>query len=265
LVQGGTLFAGSADRKVHAFRVGASGTAWTYSTGGPVYCTPVLVNGNVCIGSDDHYVYGINAGTGKRTWSYRTGGPVRSGLTSSGETASDYIFAGGGDGNLYAFGIDGQFSWKFAASGPVTAGPVYAEGGVFIGDSKGNFIRVPYVGPPQSWEKSFGGVVNGTPAVAGDVLYLGSAGSVIYSTNVYVGNPYWHYPTSGPVNAGLATDGVTLYAGDDDGYLYAIDIASISLRWRYRVGAAIRSQILLAANGVVYFGSQDHHVYALRA
>jgi outer membrane protein assembly factor BamB len=86
------------------------------------------------------------------------------------------------------------------------------------------------------------------------------------SVNVYSGHQNWSYPTSGPVNAGLATDadGTTIYAGDDDGYVYAIDITSISARWRYRVGAAVRSQILVA-NGVVYFGSEDHHVYALRA
>jgi outer membrane protein assembly factor BamB len=66
------------------------------------------------------------------------------------------------------------------------------------------------------------------------------------------------------VNSGPATDGITVYTGDDDGYLYAIDVISASTRWRYRVGAAVRSQILLA-NGVIYFGSLDHHVYALRA
>jgi len=36
------------------------------------------------------------------------------------------------------------------------------------------------------------------------------------------------------------------------------------LQWRYRAGGAIRSQILVAS-GVIYFGSLDHRVYALRA
>ena len=40
--------------------------------------------------------------------------------------------------------------------------------------------------------------------------------------------------------------------------------ASAGLRWRYQAGAAVQSQILVA-NGVVYFGSLDHHVYALSA
>jgi eukaryotic-like serine/threonine-protein kinase len=120
----------------------------------------------------------------------------------------------------------------------------------------------------KEWEVKVDGAVSGTLAIAGNVFYLGSAGSAVSAMNVYGGRAYWRYPTSGPVRSGLATDGVTVYAGDDDGYLYAIDATStstsISLRWRYRVGAAVRSQILLA-NGVVYFGSLDHHVYALRA
>ena len=35
------------------------------------------------------------------------------------------------------------------------------------------------------------------------------------------------------------------------------------LAWRYRTGGAIRSRILVA-DGVIYFGSLDHRVYALR-
>jgi outer membrane protein assembly factor BamB len=55
-----------------------------------------------------------------------------------------------------------------------------------------------------------------------------------------------------------------LYVGCDDGYLYALDISTGAQRWRYKTGGAIRSQILVAGD-LVYFGSLDHRVYALRA
>jgi len=64
------------------------------------------------------------------------------------------------------------------------------------------------------------------------------------------------------VRSGIAIDGSAVYAGSDDGYLSAIDIGSGGLLWRYRTGGAIRSQIL-AAGGVLYFGSLDHHIYAV--
>lgn len=263
-VTDGTLFAGSADHEVHAFRVGAGGKEWTYRTGGPVNCTPTIAGGVVYIGSDDGNVYAIDAGTGRLVWRYDTGAPVRSAPQPGSQAYGDLVFAGGDGGHLYALGTDGKPQWRFAASGPLTAGIVYETSEVCGCDGSGRVFAIWASGPPKIWEDQLGGAVTGTPAFASETLYVGSASAAVFALNIEVGYRYWRYPTTGPVKSGLATDGTSVYAGDEDGYLYAIDIASISPRWRYRAGAAVRSQILVA-NGVVYFGSLDHHVYALRA
>jgi outer membrane protein assembly factor BamB len=268
-VSGGVLFAGSADHQVYAFRTGTGEQAWAYRTGGPVNCTPVVAGGIVYVGSDDHRVYAIDAVTGHLAWDHPTGGPVRSQPELGGPGYTGNIFVGSEDGHVYALDTDrGTLVWNFAAGSPVTAGLLYGVGNVYAGTGNGNVVAVYADGPPPAWEEPVGGAVRGNPASAGDVLYVGSAGSAVHALNMYYGHQqYWSYPTAGPVNSGLATDGATLYAGDDDGYLYAIDvgnITSVSLLWRYPAGKAVRSQILLA-NGVVYFGSLDHQVYALRA
>jgi outer membrane protein assembly factor BamB len=266
VVAGGTLFAGSADHSVHAFRVGTGGHAWSYRTNGPVDCTPAVVGGTVFIGSDDGYLYAIHTGTGRLAWRYRTGGPVRSGPQPGTVTDSGDVFVGSDDGHVYALGTDGKFQWRFAAGGPVTAGPLYEAGIIYAGDAKGNVYGLYAIGPPAAWRSSVGGAVRGTPAFLGEFLYLGSADSAVHQLNAFGGRQNWSYPTSGPVNSGLSVsaDGTTVYAGDDDGYVYAIDTVSISERWRYRAGGAVRSKIL-AADGVVYVGSDDHYVHALRA
>jgi outer membrane protein assembly factor BamB len=265
-VAGGTLFAGSADHGVHAFRVGAGGSTWTYRTNGPVYCTPAVARGTVYVGSDDGYLYAIHAGTGKLAWRYRTGGPVRSAPQPGGQAYDDVVYVGSEDRYLYALNPDGKLQWRSATSGPVTAGPVLALDGVLVGDGNGRVFFLFTEGPPPEFQSSVGGAIRATPAFLGAFLYAGSANSAVSQVTVSGGHVNWSYPTAGPVTAGLAlsADGSTVYAGDDDGYVYAIDTASISARWRYRAGAAVRSQ-LLVANGVVYFGSDDHHVYALRA
>jgi outer membrane protein assembly factor BamB len=266
VVTGGTLFAGSADHSVHAFRVAAGGHDWTYRTNGQVNCTPAVAGGTVFIGSDDGSVYALHAGTGRSAWRYGTGGPVRSGPQPGGPGYSGYVFVAGEDGYLYGLGTDGKLQWRFAVGAPVTAGLAFGLSIVCAGDAKGRVVGVDGDGPSVHWERSVGGAVRGQPALAGQILYVGSAGSTVDALRLYGGAQDWSYPTAGPVGSGLAVDdaGVTVYAGDDDGYVYAIDTASLSARWRYRAGAAVRSQLLLA-NGVVYFGSDDHHVYALRA
>jgi outer membrane protein assembly factor BamB len=264
-VANGMLFAGSADHHVYAFHVGSGQRAWAYPTGGPVSCTPAVASQTVYIGSDDHNVYAIDAGTGRAAWHYATGGKVRSGPQLGSQLYSGYLYVGSEDGYLYGLGTDGRLQWRFRAGGPVTGGPLYGLNGVYVGDANGHVFSMYGTGPPPIWEISVGGAVRATPALAGQTLYVGSAAAALHAVNVYYGrHQYWSYPTSGPVNSGPATNGTAVYAGDDRGYVYAIDAASAGLRWRYQAGAAVQSQILVA-NGVVYFGSLDHHVYALSA
>jgi outer membrane protein assembly factor BamB len=266
VVAGGTLFAGGADHTVYAFRVGVGGSAWTYRTGGPVNCTPTVANGTVYIGSDDGYFYAIHAGTGRLAWRHRTGGPVRSTSQLGTGSDSDEVFVGSDDQHVYALGTDGKLQWRVATSAPVTAGVIYESGVIYASDTKGNLYGLYSLGGSVAFRTSVRGAVRGTPAFLGEFLYLGSADSAVHQLNSLGGHQNWSYPTSGPVNSGpsVSADGTTVYAGDDDGYVYAIDIASITARWSYRVGGAVRSR-LLAADGRVYVGSDDHHVYALRA
>ena len=56
----------------------------------------------------------------------------------------------------------------------------------------------------------------------------------------------------------------TVYVGSVDGALYSIDAQSGSLRWRYKTDGAITGAPRVA-DGIVYFGSSDHYVYALPA
>jgi outer membrane protein assembly factor BamB len=58
--------------------------------------------------------------------------------------------------------------------------------------------------------------------------------------------------------------GGTLYAGSEDGYLHAINVSTGTQRWQYQTSGAVRSHILVAGR-VVYFGSLDGRVYAVRA
>jgi eukaryotic-like serine/threonine-protein kinase len=55
-----------------------------------------------------------------------------------------------------------------------------------------------------------------------------------------------------------------VYVGSVDGALYSIDAQSGALRWRYKTGGAITGAPRVV-DGIVYFGSSDHYVYALPA
>jgi outer membrane protein assembly factor BamB len=274
-VTGGTLFAGSADHHVYAFRTGTGEQVWAHPTGGPVNSTPTVAGGTVYIGSDDGYLYALDAGTGHLAWRYPTGGRVRSEPQLGSQTYDGSVYVASESGHMYGFGTGtngttaAQLQWRFATRGPVIAGLVYDQGVVCVGDTSGHLTVMDGSGPLLgigTFTQSVGGAVRGQPTAAGTTIFFGTAASTVRAATIYTGRSYWSYPTSGPVNSGPAVnfDGSTVYAGDDHGNVYAIDTTSITSRWTYQAGAAVQSQILLA-NGVVYFGSLDHHVYALPA
>jgi outer membrane protein assembly factor BamB len=273
-VTSGMLFAGSADHHVYAFRIGPGDQAWAYPTGGPVNGTPTVAGGTVYIGSDDGYVYAIDAGTGHLAWRYPTGGQVRSVPQLGSGVYAGSVYVASESGHLYGLGTGtsgttaGKLQWRFTTSGPVIAGLVYDQGVLCVLGTDGHLTVMDGNGPQGigTYKQSVGGAVRGKPAAAGTTIFFGTTASIVRAASIYAGHPYWSYPASGPVNSGPAVDpdGSTVYAGDDHGYVYAIDTTSITSRWTYQAGAAVQSQILLA-NGVVYFGSLDHHVYALPA
>ncbi|MCM2389374.1 PQQ-binding-like beta-propeller repeat protein [Streptomyces albipurpureus] len=51
-------------------------------------------------------------------------------------------------------------------------------------------------------------------------------------------------------------------AEDDDHQLYGLDIAPGEPRWQFKAGGPVRCAPVVV-DGVVYVGSDDHHLYAV--
>jgi outer membrane protein assembly factor BamB len=79
------------------------------------------------------------------------------------------------------------------------------------------------------------------------------------------GTQLWQYDVKSPVQGGLAVYNGVAYAGCADGHVYAIDILSQQLRWEYQASGPISGTIVGGGPGLVYFGTLDNQVYALKA
>ena len=110
--------------------VGSLQLKWSYTTGGSVYSTPIVVNGVVYFGSFDHNVYALNASTGAVLWSFPTGDLIYSSVA----LANGVVYAGSMDGDLYALNArTGSLRWSYP-TGPVNVGsPTVANGVVYVG------------------------------------------------------------------------------------------------------------------------------------
>ncbi len=109
--------------------------------------------------------------------------------------------------------------------------------------------------------------------MADDVIYMGSIGKCLYAVDKNTGEQRWElYEKKALFSAPSVVDGVVYvgkydYSGDIDiTSLEAIDAASGKLKWRFRLGGV--SPVVYSptvANGTVYIGSPDYHIYAIDA
>ena len=92
------------------------------------------------------------------------------------------------------------------------------------------------------WRHETDGLVFGAPIVVGDVLYVGSS---------YMG----------PIPTDLTPDAFQVVFTGLRGTVYALNKADGNEIWSYPTGGAMYSSPAMA-NGVLYIGSMDSHVYA---
>jgi eukaryotic-like serine/threonine-protein kinase len=166
---------------------------------------------------------------------------------------------------------------------------VAAETAMFRGDPAHSGVYDASGAPGLTavkWTFKTAGRIFSSPAVAGGSVYFGSSDHNLYAVNATDGSLRWKFRTEGPVNSSPALDGGAVYAGSLDGNFYAVDAETGKLKWKFKTsgerrfsapgihGAMPRTEMMpdpfdvflsspAVANGMVYFGSGDHNVYAL--
>lgn len=109
----------------------------------------------------------------------------------------------------------------------------------------------------------------GGPAVTGDLLAVGTLDGHVYGVNAKDGSPRWEATLGSEVVTSPVIVGDLVVARTQDGRLYGLDTTSGERRWVYDQGNVPLLSLRgngqpLVANGVVFFGSDDGKLVALR-
>ena len=219
-------------------------------------------------------------------WRFETNGPVR----SSPVVYDDLVLVGGADGNVYA--IDrrsGHERWHAALHSAVNSTPAARSGVVYAATMGGTFAALSARDGHLLWSRRFGAnaklawgresgdVYVSSPTLAGNSFIVGSGDGNVYSLDAATGDIRWQFRTNGRVRSTPAVSGGVVYAGSFDGSVYAIDLTSGKQHWRFDTEGrqlesakfgydrrSIQSSPSIA-DGVVYVGSRDGHLYAIDA
>lgn len=157
------------------------------------------------------------------------------------------------DGVLYADSTDGKLAAFDAASGKTLWSKSSKTHGWFgWGDKKRKDAQYA-----------------GGPAVSGDLLAVGTLDGHVYAMSAKDGSPRWEVEVSGQVLASPVIVGDLVMVRTGDGRIYALDTSDGHRRWVYDQGTVPLLSLrgnggLLVANGVLFFGSDDGKLIALR-
>jgi outer membrane protein assembly factor BamB len=238
---------------------------WAFQTGGWVFSSPAVVDGDVYVGSRDENVYALDAATGREQWIFQTQGAV----SSSPAVADGTVYVGGGvDENVYALdAATGRQQWAFEADRPVESSPAVADGTVYIGCVNMVYALDAATGREQ-WVFQTQGAVTAGLAVADGTVYVGSRCGNIYALDATTGREQWTFRTThGGVRSSPAVVDSTVYVGSrnyGDGNVHALDAATGRQQWAFQADDDVQSSPAVV-DGAVYVGSHDGNVYALDA
>jgi serine/threonine-protein kinase len=266
-VVNGVVYIGSYDSYLYALNAKTGALVWKYNTGFAVTYSPAVINGVVYAGGFDpnsqlDLVIALNARTGALIWSQRSDGPIGAATVTNG-----VVYVNDGRSVLALDAATGHVLWKSEDISVVESVPAVANGRVYVSADDGNLYALDASTGAILWTQSPGTGSWYSVTVVNNTVYVGVY--AIDAVNATTGDMIWRY-SDGLFNclvwsacAPAVADGV-VYAEDGfpDYTVYAVDTSTGGLRWKSPVGGLSSPAV---ANGVVYLGSDDNHIYALNA
>ncbi|MDP2061609.1 MAG: PQQ-like beta-propeller repeat protein [Phaeovulum sp.] len=226
---------------------------------------PVLAAGRAVFG-DGHEIVALDLATGAELW--RFAGVPDTIAAYAPAVAGDAVFAGPGDGRLYALSladgalrwqIDGRARWQYLRQIHFGAGVLVA------GSYKEQLFAISPENGTIRWEFIAGNFIN-SHHVAGDLACLWSPTGRIFAIDIGNGLPRWQYQTTdyraggddwASVLAELTSAEGQLFTLDMRDTLRLLDLADGSLGVVGKVPGATRHAVLPLGAGRVAFPMMD--------
>jgi outer membrane protein assembly factor BamB len=266
----GLVIVGSGDQHVYALDAATGALRWKRRTGGVVHASPAVAGGRVFIGSFDRTLYALDAATGAIHWTFQTGDDPelhnQVGIASSAAVAEGRVFFGCRDGHFYALdAATGKLLWKHDnRKGWVIASPAVQGGRVYFPTSDGQRFKALEAATGRVvFDQPMKAVSFSSPALVGNRIVFGTSDGWLHLMDRGTGAEVAAFQTEGCRQNGkkyLDADGRMIGSAlYPDGTL---DGMVIGLDRMFSLGSILSSPVV--AEGLVYVGSTDGTVYALR-
>lgn len=197
-------------------------------------------------------------------WKLKVGdGPCRTPVVFDGGA-----YIGSVDGHLYAIDMaSGALKWKFWAEDWVDQPPAVFAGTVFFGNVMGDksgdrhLFAVDAATGSEKWRfNSLYYSVDSSPAIVDGTVYFGAGDHHLYALDARTGENKWSFKAEDSVGTPAIVGGTVFFAHGNR--LTAVDLGSDVEKWTFRTPANITT-CPAVSDGLVCFGSDDFHIYAV--
>ncbi len=124
------------------------------------------------------------------------------------------------------------------------------------------------------WRVQTGGMVQSSAALHEGTLYIGSGDGLLYALDARTGAQRWRFRTGRAISSTPAVADGLVFVGSRDNAFWAVDARTGKERWRLETGRDVPfpwgfesgdlyTSSTTWADGTLYFGSGDGHVYAV--
>ena len=153
-VQGGVLYAGAADGKLHALRVRDGASVWTWTGPSPLYGEPLVTADAVYSVGERGELFKLAKKDGRLVWRV----PLQAEAPAGGKPVEDdtyshrtpvpvieggVVYVGSGDGVFHALeAANGTERWRFSAGAKICAGAAIEGDRVFFGAMDGTVFAL---------------------------------------------------------------------------------------------------------------------------
>jgi outer membrane protein assembly factor BamB len=199
---------------------------------------------------------------------------LRRKVFSSPAVADDGAIAFGcQDDALHVLSPTGDERFRLPLGADVDASPSIGDDGtIYVGSDEGEVVAVRPDGS-RRWRQQVGGYVRGPLSVARDGAVLASTygpAPAVVALDPGDGHELFRFGVRGTGAREFGIHGApiedaegTLIFGAQDDRIYALSPDG-KLVWKLEVGGDVDAAIVLAADGVLYAGSEDGKLYAVR-
>jgi outer membrane protein assembly factor BamB len=266
----GTLYVGSDARKVLAVTPDGK-VKWTLDTDGDADDAPVLAHDGTIVVAGGRMVYAVTP-LGYVKWRFAAKRKV---FSSPAVSDAGHVYFGSQDHHAYAVSPQGRLLWKVDLAADVDASPAIGDdGGVFFGTDGDEVVRLDADDGHVWWRTAVGGYVRGSLSVArnGDVLagVYGPAPRAIRLDGT-LGTVRGELPVQGTgarefgVHGGALEDAAGVLLFGSQDDHVYALGPAGDTLWTFPTGGDVDAPITLLSDGTVIVGSDDGRVYALRA